>query len=191
MTDQNPYGQQPQQPGQPYPAQSYQQPEPPKKKPFYKRVWFIILAIIVVIIIIAGVAGGGDDKKDTASANSTAAAAPEAQPGTESGDQSGAQPGTESDGNVMQLVLESDGAPINASWLQNGNTAQEQGVASGWTKDIPADTKWDALMNNVTGQLDGAGTLTCRILWNGEVITESTSTGDYAVVTCTPDMDKM
>lgn len=187
MTDQNPYAQQPQ---QPYPAQSYQQPEPPKKKPFYKRVWFIILAIIVLIIVIAGVAGGGDDKKDTASANSTAAA-PEAQPGTESDDQSGVQPGTESDGDTMQLVLESDGAPINATWLQGGNTAQEQGVASGWTKDIPVDGKWDAIMNNVTGQLDGSGSLTCKILWNGEVITESTSTGDYAVVTCTPDMDKM
>lgn len=187
MTDQNPYGQQSgKRPQQPYPT--LQEPQP-QKKPFYKRVWFIILAIIVLIIVIAGIATGGDDKKDTAS--STTPTAPAAQPDTNSDDQAEAQDDSDSASNTMQLVLESDGAPINATWLQGGNTAQEQGVASGWTKDIPVDNKWDAIMNNVTGQLDGAGSLTCKILWNGEVITESTSSGDYAVVTCTPDMDKM
>ncbi|WP_297004897.1 DUF4352 domain-containing protein [uncultured Corynebacterium sp.] len=67
MTDQNPYGQQPGQPGQP----AYQQPEPPKKKPFYKRIWFIILVVIVLIAIIASVSSGGDDdKKDDAGSGS-------------------------------------------------------------------------------------------------------------------------
>lgn len=183
MTEQNPYRSPHQPDGLPTPP-TQQQPTQPEKKPFYKRAWFIILAIIVVVIIIAvAISGGKEDKKD---ATSTPATTP-----VQADDRPVAQPGTETPGNELQLVLESDGALINASFLDRGNVAQEQGVSSGWTKHISADNKWDAMMSNVTGQLDGSGNVTCRILWNGEIITESTSTGDYAVVTCSPDLAKM
>lgn len=58
MTDQNQYGQPPQQAA-------------PQKKPFYKRVWFIILLIIVVIIVLAAALSGGDDDDSSASDNSS------------------------------------------------------------------------------------------------------------------------
>ena len=55
----------PQQPGQDQPAYGPQgqpyfgAPQPPKKKPFYKRTWFLILAGLTVLGIIASAANGG------------------------------------------------------------------------------------------------------------------------------------
>lgn len=48
------------------PEAEYDQ-QPPKKKPFYKRVWFWLLAIVVVIVI--AVSGGGEDEDEATGAD--------------------------------------------------------------------------------------------------------------------------
>ncbi|SET23030.1 DUF4352 domain-containing protein [Geodermatophilus poikilotrophus] len=52
-------------------------PQPPAKKPFYKRAWFIVIAVLVVIAIAQG--GGGDGESASSPADSStgdAASAP-------------------------------------------------------------------------------------------------------------------
>jgi Domain of unknown function (DUF4352) len=49
-------------------------PQPPAKKPFYKRAWFIVLAILVVIGIASQ--SGGDGESATSTADSSTANSP-------------------------------------------------------------------------------------------------------------------
>ena len=153
----------PHQPPAPYVPQGY---ELKKKKPIYKRVWFW-LAIIVVVIIIAVAAGGGGGKSG----------------------------GSASDTVEVTYSLESDAATVSATYatLNNGNigTSQDNNAAAPWTKTLQVE---DSFINSfvLTGQmnpvLDGSRpdgtTITCRITVDGEVLSEQTSTGQYAAVSC-------
>ncbi|MBP3088505.1 hypothetical protein EML15_05015 [Corynebacterium sp. sy017] len=142
----------------------------------------IIAGVIGGLVVLAGIGAaiGGDDNKETTIAQ-------EQKP-----DQAEEKIEATPESNTLTYVLESDGAPINANYIVEGaNVSQEQGVESGWTKDLEFENKWKAIGTNVMGQLQGSGSVTCKILWNGEVISENTSTGDYAVVTCTSDTEKM
>lgn len=170
MTQQNPYNSVP---------AGY---ELKKKKPWYKRALIMIPLIILIIAIIAVAANGGgktEDKADTSTSQGD-------------GESNAVQPGTETPTNVMQYVLETDGAGVNATFAGKGaNISQEQSVQSGWTKEVEFENKWDAIGANLSGQLDGSGTVTCKMLWNGTVVAENQSSGDYAMVTCSPDQSKM
>lgn len=182
----NPYGQ----PANNQPQSNHATPvqQPAAQKPWYKRAKIMIPLVLVVLVIVGIAAGGG---KDTTQDNTAATSGSSDQSGNapqDNQDQEEAPAGKD----VMQYVLETDGAPVNATFASQGaNISQEQGVPSGWTKDIEFDGKWDALGANLSGQLDGSGTVTCRMLWNGQVVAENQSSGDYAVVTCSPDNSKM
>lgn len=66
----------------------------------------------------------------------------------------------------------------------NFNQAQEQGAQLPWTKQV---TLGDGFLSvaSLTAQSGGSdGEITCRITQDGEVISENTSSGMYAVVTC-------
>lgn len=152
-----------------------------EKKPFYKRLGCLIpLAIVIFIIVVAAFASGGGSNGGSNSADG--------------GENNSASSNEEKkdDGNTLTYILETDGSTVNATYsAQGANISQEQGVQSGWKKEIQFDNKWDAIGANVSGQLDGSGSVTCKILWNGEVVAENTSTGDYSIVTCSPDQSKM
>lgn len=139
-----------------------------EKKPFYKRLGCIIPLAIVALLIIAVAAGLGGENSSSDSTSDSA------------------------EGNTLTYQVETDGSTSNVTYVQQGsNISQEQGVQSGWSKDVQFDSKFDAIGANMTAQLDGSGTVTCRILWNGEVVSETTSTGDYVVASCSPDQEKM
>lgn len=180
---QNPYGnpqnQPPQHPQQPMGAQPAKQ-----KKPWYKRP-LIMIPLVVVVLIVIGMAANGGKTTDSAQNSQPSDSAQPAQ-------ENNAEQPNNGGGNVMQYVLETDGSPVNATYAGKGmNISQEQGVPSGWTKEIQFDNKWDAIGANLSGQLDGGGTVTCKMLWNGVVVAENQSSGDYAMVTCSPDNSKM
>ena len=153
----------PQQPPAPYVPQGY---ELKKKKPIYKRVWFWLAIIVVVVIIAVSTSGGG-----------------------------GKSGGSASDTVEVVYSIESDAAQVSATYatLDGGNLGQSQdnNAVAPWTKTLQVE---DSFINSftLTGQmnpvLDGSApdgtTITCRITVDGEVVAEQTSTGQYAIVTC-------
>ncbi|MGO1992615.1 MAG: DUF4352 domain-containing protein [Corynebacterium sp.] len=106
MTDQNQYGQPPQQAA-------------PQKKPFYKRAWFIILLIIVVIIVLASALSGGDDEDSSNSDTSSSSS----NNGNDGEDQAEGNEG--GDGGAAQLgdTVHTDKADITASNLRPSSSA--------------------------------------------------------------------
>jgi hypothetical protein len=75
---------------------------------------------------------------------------------------------------------------ITYSADENLNLSQREGVTLPWTTDIALPGTFPAATLALTAQSggEGPGEITCRILRDGEVLSESTSRGPYAVVTC-------
>ena len=167
---------QPQQPGQPYPPQ-----EQPKKKRGGCMKWgLIILGVLILIAVIVSVAGGGggDDESEPADTGTN----------EQQGDQSEDAPAeAEQSGHTLRWEVEtSDGSPANVTWMgANMNMSQNQGAATPWTQEVQADSKWDLIGANMNAQNQGSGDITCRVYWDDEVVNENTSSGEYAMVTCT------
>jgi hypothetical protein len=137
-----------------------------RKKPIYKRIWFWLLILVVVIIIVATQAGGG------------------------SGGGSGASGTVE-----VVYTVESDSPTVSATYAtadSNGvGQSQDNSVAPPWTKTVTAEDSWVksfVLTGQMNPVLDGSAadgtTITCRITVDGEVVAEQTSTGQYAMATC-------
>ncbi|MGY1741151.1 MULTISPECIES: MmpS family transport accessory protein [unclassified Blastococcus] len=93
-------------------------------------------------------------------------------------------------------TLESDAPSISATYATadaNGvGTSQENNVPAPWSKTVTAEDSLargfvlTGAMNPVLDQSAPDGTtITCRITVDGEVVAEQTSTGQYAVVSCT------
>lgn len=61
--------------------------------------------------------------------------------------------------------------------------AQENGAAAPWTKTVEF-AEGSFRVASLTAQNAGSGDITCRITVDGEVVSETTSSGEYAVVTC-------
>ena len=88
---------------------------------------------------------------------------------------------------------ESDGRPITVMYDTSTpggfSTATATGVQSGWTMQVPRS---GILGPHVTVSLDSEsdqleqrpGTVTCRILSDGKVVTEADSSGEFASVSC-------
>jgi Mycobacterium membrane protein len=77
----------------------------------------------------------------------------------------------------------------NITYVKDSNFGmqQENGAKLPWSKDVEMESGlFDVQPMTLTAQSGsgGSGTITCRILRNGEEVTSSTSSGPYAVVTC-------
>lgn len=94
-------------------------------------------------------------------------------------------------------TLESDARTVGATYAtadSNGiSQQQELGVTPPWTKTLEYEDSWVSgqgfvLTGSMEPVLDGSApdgtTITCRIEVDGEVVAEQTSTGQYAIVTC-------
>lgn len=137
-----------------------------KKKPIYKRVWFwlLIVVIVVIIIVVQGAGGGGA--------------------------------GGSASGTVeVVYTVESDSPTVSATYATADSSGigqqQDNNAAPPWTKTVSAEDSWVksfVLTGQMNPVLDGSAqdgtTITCRITVDGEVVAEQTSTGQYAIVTC-------
>jgi hypothetical protein len=132
-------------------------PNPPKRR----RKWpWIAAAILLLIVVVAAMSSG-----DTGSGS----------------------PG--SGGDTAQVVYEVDGAQHanNISYAADGggSIAQDNNVPLPWRKEITVERGFAIV--NLTAQNAGSGTITCRIVVDGEVVREVSSQGEYAVVSCTAE----
>lgn len=65
---------------------------------------------------------------------------------------------------------------------QSMNIAQEQGAALPWSKTVEMSGSMNVA--TLSAQNAGSGDITCRITVDGEVVSEITSSGEYAIASC-------
>jgi MmpS family membrane protein len=191
----NPYGQQPNQygqrpPGPPVPPTTAHVPPPPRPAPKKRKKWPFIVGGIVVLFVIIGVTGqGGGDTSTTA--------APVGNPQPAGGGEvpapaAPAAPAAADDG-TDEITYEVTGEGVskanNITYVKDKNFGQQQenGAKLPWKKTIKMENGlFDAQPTSLVAQSGsgGSGSITCRILKNGQEVTSSTSSGAYAVVTC-------
>ncbi|WP_431956022.1 MmpS family transport accessory protein [Nocardia lijiangensis] len=173
----------PQYPQQPYGQQPGRPPQPPKKS----NTKWIVLGIVAVLLLcgfggciaVLGKAGEEVSKSIDAAASSIQSAAPEVPasippltPGKSTGKGK----------NITYEIVSDDELSSVTYYDANSELQQETSATAPWSK---------SLTNSSTVALIGLGaqtngsSVTCRIIVDGKVADEQTSTGKYAVVNCT------
>lgn len=191
-----------QQPGQQYGASPGQPPrqgtdriKPAKKR----RRWpWVIGAVVVLFVVIAAVNAGKDKAPTATEADQTitpaaAAPAPTLLAATEQGGPAAPAPAAAAPaGDPDQITYEVIGDGVskanNITYIKDDHMGQQQanGVKLPWTKTVTIpDTGFRPLSLVAQSGSAGNGKITCRVKdGTGKVLTESTSEGQYAVVTC-------
>lgn len=168
------YGGHPQQPGGAYqPPAGYEL----KKK---RRKWPWILGAIVLLLVIIGVSTGGNNTP----ASNTGPAAPTAPAagGGSAGDDDAA-----ASGGITYEVTTSDGsgtALITYTSDKNFNQSQENGAKLPWKKTVDLGSGFFTGASLVAQAGQGVDSISCKVSDGDRVISENTSTGQFAVVTC-------
>lgn len=168
----------------PQPGQPYQQPVPPPQPAKKKRKWpWIVLAVIAVIVVIS-VASKPDKAKEGfqdglnagAGTSQAPAEAPAAIPPLTAAPASG-------EGTSITYEVISDSGELNSvTWFDEMNALQQDSnVAAPWSMVVNNTASFS--MAGVTAQTTGQS-VTCRVVVDGKVEEEKTSTGQYAVVNC-------
>lgn len=78
---------------------------------------------------------------------------------------------------------ESGSALITYSEDANFNISQENGAELPWTKDLTIPAGSFRILS-LSAQNSGGGDISCSISVGGQVVDTATSSGDYAIVTC-------
>jgi|MudIll2142460700_1097286.scaffolds.fasta_scaffold02384_6 hypothetical protein len=93
--------------------------------------------------------------------------------------------GTSGPASDHRIKFEVTGPPSSNSitYSVGVDQAQENGAKLPWTKEL-SSSRWP-LIASVVAQSDGTGVISCRITVDGKVVKENSSSGQYAVVTCT------
>jgi hypothetical protein len=77
-----------------------------------------------------------------------------------------------------------DAARALVSYGRNGAASRDNGVGLPWSSEAPAGEDGDRYSLTVQSSAAVAGLITCRILVDGEVIAEETSSARYSAVAC-------
>ena len=148
-----------------------------------------IVAIVVSIASVAGVAGAINDQVESASTD-PAATVPSEDATNPSEDDADVEEGGAATRTVTYEVTGDGTSAGNVTYLtvNDGNSGSEQatGAALPFTKEIEiADAGvFTASVFSLVAQAGDGTTISCKITADGEVISEQTSTGQYAVVSC-------
>ena len=163
-------------PPHPTPPPHYQpgppgyQPSPPGyAPPRKKRRWPWIVGGIVAFFVIIGIAAGAGGNTGP-TGNGGPAGAPAASGGEV----------------VYEVTSQGRGTATSITYVTNAqfNQAQENGATLPWTKTVDLGNGLFSMASVVAQAGDGVSSITCKITKNGEVLVENTSTGQYALVTC-------
>lgn len=92
---------------------------------------------------------------------------------------------------TITYIIEGDAQNALATYnTGDGETAQDNGVAAGWEKEVTVTGIFGGYLSATNGSED-EGTITCKILKDGEVITENTATGLGASASCSAGSDDL
>ncbi|RAV31144.1 MmpS family transport accessory protein [Corynebacterium heidelbergense] len=153
------YGQAGQQHAQQVPYQGY--PQGQQKKPWYKRPIIVVPLILLALFILA--------LGSCIAFIGTAANEVDKQMSAE---------------HKISYAVEGDAKDASVTYSAGqSNTSQDTGVAAGWTKEVTITGPLGATLTATNGMND-TGAVTCKILKDGNVISENTATGAFATATC-------
>lgn len=190
---------------------SYQQPQPdmpqpekPKKK--IGKGWKIAGGTVAVLAAIGIFAPTGEDTEDSSSAatatststQESAADAPGSDLTTDTPEptettevpeptETAAAPAASTTGHTLTFeAATSDGSTGSVTYVgEDMNIIQHTDMAMPWSETIDGiGSDWDVIGANMSVQQNGSGEVTCRVLWDGEVVSENTSTGAYSIASC-------
>lgn len=170
----------PQQPRPPY----GQYPQPPRKK----KVWpWVLLGVVVLMfggcVAIVGTAGHEVSKAVDAASSSiqSAAESPAGVPATSIPPLSAKPPTGKGKTVVYEIVSDSDALNSVTYFDENSALQQEASATAPWSKTVTNSSTYAVI--GLGAQTKGTS-VTCRIIVDGKVKDEKTSTGKYAVVNC-------
>ena len=83
---------------------------------------------------------------------------------------------------IRYEVTGDSGVAQNVTYQVTGGQQQDTQVSLPWSKEFTAGTGFQAFV--VTAQNAGSGSISCDIAVDGKIISQQTSNGQYAVVTC-------
>ncbi|MEJ8281120.1 MmpS family transport accessory protein [Pseudonocardia spirodelae] len=139
------------------------------------------LGLVVCVVYVAAVASAVSDLP-TGAVAAPAATAPES-------DAVATAPAATAGGDVITYEVTGSGTAGNITYVKDTSMGMEQvnGTSLPWRKEVTFDggvLTFQPLSLVAQSGSGGNGEITCRILRNGQEVTSSTSSGPYAVVSC-------
>ena len=164
---------------QPYGVPGHVPPPPPPPKKTTKWPWIVGAAVLLVLIISISTSGGGTSTPTASSGASPAASSSAAAPAA-----AAETTATSAAATGVVYTVSGSGKANNISYGEaTKGISQANGERLPWTKSTAA-TEGFAIYSLVA-QNNGSGEITCSITVDGKEIATNTSSGQYAVVTCT------
>lgn len=153
------------------------------------------IALIVGIVtasVYAAAFNSVSDALETSAPASTDEAVPSAEAAAPTEEASDDAAAPAEGGRTVHYEVTSDGATLNSVTyltINDGQASQQQdnATAAPWSKDVEITDEGlfsSSVFSLVAQAGDGATTITCKITADGKTIQEATSTGPYAVATC-------
>jgi hypothetical protein len=178
---QQPYGQQPQPPYGQQPPPYGQYPQRPRKR----KVWpWVLLGVFLLLfggcVAIVGTAGHEVSKAVDAANSSIQSAAADIS-ATSIPPLSAKPPTGKGKTVVYEIVSDSDALNSVTYFDENSDLQQENTATAPWSKTVTNNSTFAVI--GLGAQTKGTS-VTCRIIVDGKVKDEKTSTGKYAVVNC-------
>lgn len=130
-----------------------------------KWPWFLGGTVLVIVIVAAMSSGGSAPSPD------------------------GGSPVPAADGDTAEITYQVEGPAqaLNVTYSADGSgsIAQENAVALPWSKTVAVKRGFSIPV--LSAQNAGTGDITCRVLVDGQIVKEITSSGEYALASCTGD----
>jgi hypothetical protein len=174
-------------------------PNMPAPAPKKRRRWpWITVGAVVVVIVVAAITGNSGNKSTGNSAPSAGTPTATA-PANSPAQQPAAQPTTTTvapappPAPVQDTIVYTitGGHAGNITYIQPGESFQESQITDRtklpWSKTWTLDPSgYEQFGLTIEAQNSGGGTIGCSITVDGKVIAQNSSSGEYAVVTCSP-----
>jgi hypothetical protein len=148
--------------------------------------WLVALAVAVPLALSACSAGASNDVAPAAASGTSSSAAASQK----------AAPAAKPASRTVTYTVTGSGKATSISYLtvNGGDTGEEQanGKTLPWKKvvKIKDDGLFETSIFSLTAQNGGTGKITCKIEADGKTISKHSSSGQYAVVSCSGSASK-
>jgi hypothetical protein len=136
-------------------------PQPPRK-PVTSQAWFWLVVGVGIVAFVIGAVAVAKHARDTTPTDA---------------------PATTAAGHVVVYQVDGTAGTADVTYLTRGGEEQQNGTLLPFAKHM-TDSEAGSLLSLVAQSKSPDGSVTCRIVVDGRVISEHTSSGGYAVVSC-------
>jgi hypothetical protein len=159
--------------GNPYPAGAYQPPAGYELKKKKRKKWPFVLGAIALLFVIIAVSNGGNSGSTSTATDPAAPAA-------------GANAPAAAEGITYEVTTANGKGTASVTYTsdKNFNQSQENGAKLPWKKTVDLGGGFFTGASLVAQAGQGVESISCKVSDGDRVISENTSTGQFAVVTC-------